>query len=67
MNVLIIKEILLFFYTFVCHNELGTFNSWVMPRFVMKGGDKMLKKDFLILSLIIIILLLIGLLFVTLK
>ena len=46
---------------------LGTFNSWVVPRFFMKGGDRMSKKDFLISSLIIIILLLIGLLFVTLK
>lgn len=46
---------------------LGTFNSWVMPLFLTKGGDKMSKKDFLISSLIIIILLLIGLLFVTLK
>ena len=52
--------------TIVWYNYIGTFNSWVEPNFKLKGGDNMNKKDFLIFSQVITILLLILLLFIVL-
>ncbi len=46
---------------------LGTFNSWVLPLSFRLEVMHMSKKDFLVFSLIIIILLLIALLFVILN
>ena len=40
--------------------------SWVEPNFFKEGGEKMNKKDFLILSLVMIIFLLVSLLFIVL-
>ena len=46
---------------------LGTFDSWVVAKFLLKeGGDIMFKKDLLIFSLIILIFLLVLLLFIVL-
>ena len=46
---------------------IGTFNGWVIAKFLLKeGGGIMFKKDLLIFSLIILIFLLVLLLFVVL-
>ena len=45
---------------------LGTFNKLGGAKLLTKGGENMNKKDFLILSLVIIIFLLLFLLFIVL-
>ena len=45
---------------------LGTFNKLGGAKLLMKGGDNMSKKDYLIFALVIIIILLILLLFIVL-